>query len=51
VEISYIDESVKAYHFTGSVERYENIDAILNAIGKMVRVRFSIQDNMIIVSK
>ncbi|MDR1414772.1 MAG: DUF4974 domain-containing protein [Odoribacteraceae bacterium] len=51
VEVSYIDDSVKDYHFTGSVQRYENIDTILNAIGKTVHVHFSIRDRMIIVSK
>ncbi|MDR2413388.1 MAG: DUF4974 domain-containing protein [Odoribacteraceae bacterium] len=50
-EVLYIDDSVKKYHFTGSVERYENIHAILDAISKMVDVKFSVRDATIIVSK
>ncbi|MDR2129755.1 MAG: FecR family protein [Odoribacteraceae bacterium] len=47
VEVFYIDESIKEYHFTGSVERYEKIETILTAISKMIRVKFSIHDKTV----
>lgn len=49
VEVFFSNESVKNYHFTGHMEKYEDIDIILNAISKMVGVKFVIKGNTITV--
>ena len=51
VDISFASERVKRHHFTGNIERYKEIDVILNAISKMVGVTFAIRDNLIIVNE
>jgi ferric-dicitrate binding protein FerR (iron transport regulator) len=51
VGVSYIDEEVKGYHFTGSVGRHERLDDILEALGKTVPARFSAREGMIVVSR
>lgn len=51
VDIFYSNEKVKTYHFTGHMEKYENIETILNAISKMVGVRFTIKEKTIIVTE
>lgn len=51
VDVVFQSERVKDYHFTGHMERYEQIDVILNAIGKMVGVHFSITNKTIVVSE
>ena len=51
VDIFYSNERVKTYHFTGHMEKYENIETILNAISKMVGVHFTIKEKTIIVTE
>lgn len=51
VDVIFQSERVKNYHFTGHMERYEQIDVILKAISKMVGVHFSIANKTIIVSE
>lgn len=51
VDIFYSNEKVKTYHFTGHMEKYENIETILNAISKMVGVHFTIKEKTIIVTE
>ena len=48
VDIFYSNERVKTYHFTGHMEKYENIETILNAISKVVGVHFTIKEKTII---
>lgn len=49
VEVFFSNESVKNYHFMGHMEKYEDIEIILNAISKMVGVKFVIKGNTITV--
>lgn len=51
VDVFYASEEVKSYHFTGYMQRYEQIDRILSAISKMVGVHFKINGKTIVVSK
>lgn len=51
VDVFYASEEVKKYHFTGYMQRYEEIGRILNAISKMVGVQFKINGKTIVVSK
>lgn len=51
VDVQYRDIDVKDCHFTGHIEKYEDIQIILNAISRMVGIRFEIEDKTIIVSK
>ena len=51
MDIFYSNERVKTYHFTGHMEKYENIETILNAISKMVGVHFTIKEKTIIVTE
>lgn len=51
VDIFYGSEAVKNYHFTGYMEKYEDVDVILKAISKMVDVNFIIKGKTITVTK
>lgn len=51
VEVVYGDESVKQYHFTGHMEKYEDVEVILGAISKMVGVHFALQGKRVVVTK
>lgn len=51
VDVFYASEDVKKFHFTGYMQRYEEIGRILNAISKMVGVQFKINGKTIVVSK
>ena len=51
VDVFYGSEKVKEYHFTGHMEKYENIEVILNAISKMVGVHFTIKDRTVVVTQ
>ena len=51
VDIFYGSEAVKNYHFTGYMEKYEDVDVILKAISKMVGVNFIVKGKTITVTK
>ena len=51
VDVFYGSENVKGYHFTGHMEKYEDVEIILNAISKMVGVHFTIKDRTIVVTE
>ena len=51
VDVFYGSEKVKEYHFTGHMEKYENVETILNAISKMVGVHFTIKGKTIVVTE
>ncbi len=51
VDVFYGSEKVKGYHFTGHMEKYEDIEIILNAISKMVGVHFTIKGKTIVVTE
>ena len=51
VDVFYGSEKVKGYHFTGHMEKYEDVEIILNAISKMVGVHFTIKDRTIVVTE
>lgn len=50
-EVVYADRSVKNYRFTGHIERYDDISAILNPISRMVGVSFSVEGRTISVGR
>ena len=50
VDVFYASEKIKGYHFTGHMPRYQQIDKILNAISRMVKVNFTITGRTIVVS-
>ena len=49
VSVIYREETVKELHFSGYMERYDNIKTILDAVTEATGVRFSIQGRNIIV--
>ena len=51
VDVFYGSEKVKGYHFTGHMEKYEDVEIILNAISKMVGVHFTIKDRTIVITE
>lgn len=51
VDVFYSNEKVKEYHFTGHMEKYENMEVILRAISKMVGVHFTVQGKTIVVTE
>lgn len=51
VEFKYDTLNVGKMHFTGHIEKYKNIDVILDAIEKIVHVRFNIHGREIEVVK
>ena len=51
VDVFYGSEVVKNYHFTGYMEKYEDVDTILKAISKMVGVNFIVKGKTITVTK
>ena len=51
VDVFFSSEKVKAYHFTGYMEKYEDVEVILRAINKMVNVRFALKDRTIVVTE
>lgn len=51
VDVFYGSEKVKEYHFTGHMEKYEDIEIILNAISKMIGVHFTIKDRTIVITE
>ena len=51
VDVFYTTEDIKNYHFTGHMQRYQQIDRILNAISRMVDVNFNITNRTIVISQ
>jgi len=51
IDIIYESEEVKNYHFTGYMEKYEDVEVILRAISKMIDVNFIVKDKTITVTK
>ena len=51
VDMFYQTPAVKELHFSGFMERYEQIDSILNAITISTGVHFVIREHTIMVSK
>ena len=51
MDVFFSSEKVKAYHFTGYMEKYEDVEVILRAINKMVNVRFALKDRTIVVTE
>lgn len=51
VDVFYASESLKGHRFTGHMKKYEDIDTILDAIGKIMGVTFTIKDKTITVMK
>ena len=51
VEFTCAELDPRTMHFTGHIEKYNDINVILNAIEKIVHVRFKIADRIITVKK
>ncbi|WP_065218825.1 MULTISPECIES: FecR family protein [Butyricimonas] len=51
VEFEYNEVDVKDMHFTGHIKKYENMNVILDAIRRIVHVRFDINGRKIEVTK
>ena len=51
VEVFYQNQGMKDLHFTGHLRRYEEITTILEAITEAIGVKFSLEKNVVIVSK
>lgn len=51
VEIFYQNQTLKELHFSGHMERYDQITTILEAMTEATGVRFDVQGKAIIVSK
>lgn len=50
-EVIYLDESVKDYRFTGSLDRYGSINQILDIIRSTDKVKISVKGNVISFGK
>jgi len=50
VEVFYMNQEVKDFHFTGDMERYSDIATILKLIEQSTNIRFRIKNNTIIIS-
>ena len=50
-EAVYENEKLKNYHFSGTVNRYNNIDEILDMIALTTNIKFNINDNIIFVEE
>jgi len=50
-DIRYDEEDLKHYHFSGTLNRYENISNILKMIAMTTQIKFEAIDNMITVKK
>ena len=51
IEVVYADPGVKSLHFTGDLERYENINVFLNFIETGGDVRFKTEGKVILIDK
>ena len=51
VEVFFQTDEVKRLHFSGHLERYDEIQNILNAITEATDVKFSVKERTIIVSQ
>ena len=51
VDVFYGSEKVKRFHFTGHMEKYENVEIIFNFISKMVGVHFTVKGKTIVVTE
>lgn len=50
VEVFYMNQDVKDFHFTGDMERYEDISTILKLIEESTDIKFRIKEKTIIIS-
>lgn len=51
VDIVFRDPELKEYNFGGYLKKYENIDVILDAISRIVGVKFVVKDKTVTVQK
>lgn len=51
VAISYEEPSLKAYRFTGNINRFENINVILNMLNKTYTIHLKLEDKKVYVMK
>ena len=47
----YLDKEIRNRHFSGTLDRYDNIADLLNMIGMTTRIEFKIERNIIYVNK
>lgn len=51
VDVFYVNQSVKNYHFSGYLPRYANISEALDLLGLTTDIRFEVKDKTILVMK
>ncbi len=51
VEFTYADESIKSYHFSGKIPKYENISTALDLLELTTHIHFKKEGDKIIIEK
>ena len=51
VEVFYVNQDVKNFHFTGYLPRYANIREVLDLLGLTTDIKFSVQGRTVMVMK
>lgn len=51
ISVNFADTEVKKYHFTGRLQRYEDIRFLLDIIAETSKVKFTFRDSTLSVSK
>lgn len=49
VDFSFADEKLKTYHFSGTIERYNDLSSILNVVALTTHIEFQINGNSVSV--
>lgn len=51
IETEYLNEEIMRFHFSGTLDRYDEISDILNLIALTTRIEFNIKGNVIYINK
>ena len=51
IHLFYANESVKNFHFTGDLERYDDFSEVLKMLEKATNIQFNINGKNVIISK
>ena len=51
VEVFYVNQDVKNFHFTGYLPRYAEIQEVLDLLGMTTDIKFSVQGRTVMVMK
>lgn len=50
VELFYVNQDVKKFHFSGYLPRYSSIDEVLKLLSLTTKIKFEVKDKLVIVS-